>query len=141
MRKEIHEIRLREWEKLFEDYRASGLSQRQWCEQHNLKLRAFQYWQHLLREEALTKAEQSSNKSTMVPVAAESPHQDQFVEITPQIDRVPIKVPDKPVAETINDIPQPAPEIKIEFGNYKVFVKSCDSEDILKMVLRSLKNA
>lgn len=40
------------WEKTFIDYRKSGLSQRAYCKQNNLKYSTFAYWKNRLSKKA-----------------------------------------------------------------------------------------
>lgn len=50
----IHQARLNEWAVRITDQKSSGLSVTEWCQQNNLSKYKFFYWQHLLKDEAVT---------------------------------------------------------------------------------------
>ena len=52
----IHQARLQEWAANFSDQKASGLTVKQWCDQHNCSIHKYNYWKHLLKEEAVSQA-------------------------------------------------------------------------------------
>ena len=52
----IHQARLQEWAANFSDQKASGLTVKQWCNQHNCSIHKYNYWKHLLKEEAVSQA-------------------------------------------------------------------------------------
>jgi hypothetical protein len=43
-------VSFKEWEKLIEEFKASGKSQAQWCREKNLKVKAFNYQYRKLRK-------------------------------------------------------------------------------------------
>ena len=51
MRKEIHQSKCEEWEKLIDQWIGSGLSKKQWCNENNINVRQLRYWQRVLRRE------------------------------------------------------------------------------------------
>ncbi len=52
-RQKLRQARLQEWAVRFADQKASGLTVRQWCEQNDLSIHAYNYWKRLLKEEAV----------------------------------------------------------------------------------------
>ncbi len=52
----VHQARLQEWAAIFSDQKASGLTVRQWCDQHNYSIHKYNYWKHQLKEEALSQS-------------------------------------------------------------------------------------
>jgi len=50
----LHQARLNEWAIRITDQKSSGLSVTEWCQQNNLSKHKFFYWQHLLKDEAVT---------------------------------------------------------------------------------------
>lgn len=51
MRKEIHQSKCEEWEKLIDQWIGSGLSKKQWCNENNINVRQLRYWQRVLKRE------------------------------------------------------------------------------------------
>ena len=52
-KQKLHQAKLAEWAARFADHQASGLTIRQWCEQNNISFHKYNYWKHLLKEEAV----------------------------------------------------------------------------------------
>lgn len=52
-KQKLHQVHLQEWAIRFADQKASGLTVRQWCEQHKLSFHTYNYWKHLLKEEVV----------------------------------------------------------------------------------------
>ena len=73
-RKELKE----QWQQRLQDWRESGLNQKQWCEQNNIRQPQFWYWKKKLEE--IPAAEPIANAATpaFVPVALapDSTHQE-----------------------------------------------------------------
>ena len=55
-KQKLHQAHLREWAARFTDQKASGLTVRDWCEQNDLSIHKYNYWKHLLKEEAVDQA-------------------------------------------------------------------------------------
>jgi hypothetical protein len=53
-RKEVRELRLAEWEKIFKDRAETGLNITRYCELHNLSRDSYYYWQNIARVKALS---------------------------------------------------------------------------------------
>lgn len=52
-RQKLYQAQLQEWAIRFADQKVSRLTVRQWCKQNNLSFHTYNYWKHLLKEEAL----------------------------------------------------------------------------------------
>ena len=52
-RQKLHQAHLAEWAARISDQKASGLSVRQWCSQHDFSIHKYNYWKHQLKEEAV----------------------------------------------------------------------------------------
>lgn len=50
-KQKIHQAKLNQWIGLFKEQADSGLTVRQWCEENNYSIHAFNYWKHVLKEE------------------------------------------------------------------------------------------
>ena len=52
-KQKLHQAHLQEWAGRFAEQKASGLTVRQWCEANHFSFHAYNYWKHLLKEEAV----------------------------------------------------------------------------------------
>jgi hypothetical protein len=55
-----------EWLKLIEEFRASGLQQKEFCAKHDLSLSTFQFW--LYRKSKRSSGSESKSRPTFLPV-------------------------------------------------------------------------
>lgn len=49
-KQKIHQARLQEWAENLADQKAQGLTNKEWCEQHNVSIHIYNYWKKLLKE-------------------------------------------------------------------------------------------
>lgn len=49
-KQKIHQANLELWIQRFKDKSASGLTVKEWCEQNNLSVHAYNYWKHLAKQ-------------------------------------------------------------------------------------------
>nr|WP_177298318.1 hypothetical protein [uncultured Blautia sp.] len=47
----LHQLHLNEWAQRFVDQKASGLTVKQWCEDNNFTIYAYNYWKRVFKEE------------------------------------------------------------------------------------------
>ena len=47
----IYQIQLNEWATRIQEQVASGLTAKDWCQQHNLSIHKYKYWKRLLKEQ------------------------------------------------------------------------------------------
>ena len=47
----IHQLHLNEWAQRFANQKASGLTVKQWCEDNNFTIHAYNYWKRVFKEE------------------------------------------------------------------------------------------
>lgn len=66
MDKNVTEIRMQQWFELIQTWSASGLSKRQWCEENDVSLRKFYYWQDRIRQKLY--GDMASKKETAMIV-------------------------------------------------------------------------
>ncbi len=52
-KQKIHQACLNKWATLIHDQKESGLSIQKWCEREGISKHAYNYWKHILKEEAL----------------------------------------------------------------------------------------
>ena len=70
-KQKLHQTHLQEWTSRFADQKASGLTVRQWCDQNHFSIHTYNYWKHLLKEEAVDRLLPDIVPVT-VPVASET---------------------------------------------------------------------
>ena len=83
-KQKIHQAKLAKWAVLIKDQSDSGLTVRQWCAEKGYTLHAYNYWKHLLKEEALksislpeiVQLQQSDQGKPELPVTNFSPEPD-----------------------------------------------------------------
>ena len=63
------EYRLQQWAQVVKDCNASGLSNREYCRQHDISEKTYYYWIRRLRQAA---ASQMSAEPTLVPLNSET---------------------------------------------------------------------
>lgn len=49
----LHQLRLQEWTSRFSEQKSSGLTVKQWCDQNDISIHAYNYWKHQLKEEVV----------------------------------------------------------------------------------------
>lgn len=55
-KQKIHQVKLTEWAALIREQSESNLTVREWCRQNNYTIHSYNYWKHLLKEEAVKSA-------------------------------------------------------------------------------------
>lgn len=75
MKTSRHEILKVKWAEIIKRHTNSGLSIRQWCQEHEISTTQFYYWLRVIREESLIKA------GTLAVT-----RQAQFVEVKPSVE-------------------------------------------------------
>ena len=61
-----------QWQQRLQSWRESGLNQKQWCEQNNIRQPQFWYWKKKLEEMPAALSHKSKNTPAFVPVALAS---------------------------------------------------------------------
>ena len=59
-------IRIRDWEKMYEEYQSSGMKVKDWCDEQGLSIKTFYYRLKVLRQNVLNTQEQHD----IVPLAS-----------------------------------------------------------------------
>lgn len=69
----IHQAKLAKWAILIKEQSDSGLTVKQWCSQKGYTLHTYNYWKHLLKEEALKNVSLPEIVPLQQPIPAEAP--------------------------------------------------------------------
>ena len=68
-----------QWQQRLQDWRESGLNQKQWCEQNNIQQPQFWYWKKKLEEIPAAKPNKTTSAFVPVALASTPTHQDAAV--------------------------------------------------------------
>ena len=129
MDREVHEIRLKQWEKLIQDANTCGKSKKQWCADNGVSAKQLYYWQRKVRHRAIEKRQlEQGNElpafATLAPPADESR----------QIENSTAGAPD---TQPVNF----SSPFVLCSGGYQLLIGNSVSEQALTAVLRAMKNA
>ncbi len=71
-KQKIHQASLTKWAALVHDQKESGLSIDKWCSREGISKRAYNYWKHILKEEALKSVDLPEIVPVLPPADASS---------------------------------------------------------------------
>lgn len=134
-----HKARVEQWTQIISacDQREAGISKKVWCEQHNIRLKNFEYWQRVLRKEAIDYQASDS--------ISDNPASDGCLDITDRLlepsaaSQVAVSAPSNSKSPQL--LFQDIPELMIQAGSYLVYVNETVHEKTLRTVLRALNDA
>ena len=52
-KQKLHQIKLTQWASRFQEQAASGLTVKAWCAENNVTIHTYNYWKHLLKQDAV----------------------------------------------------------------------------------------
>lgn len=67
-----HDVRLQQWAQLIQECNASGGSKKQWCQDRNISLRQFYYWQRRIRRVLYEKIAPDEETTALVKTSPSS---------------------------------------------------------------------
>ncbi|MCD7955673.1 MAG: hypothetical protein LUG93_07975 [Lachnospiraceae bacterium] len=139
MSSELHKARVKQWVQIINDCnnRIPGLTKKAWLEQHGIKLKRFEYWQRVVRTEAMDQISDSISDNDISGGC---------LDITDRLLQQPEPLPETTsVPDNKLSAPQPqplaSPDLIIQTGSYLVYVNETVREKTLRSVLRALKDA
>lgn len=131
----LHQARLNEWATKISEQVASGLTAREWCTRNNITIHKYNYWKHLLKEEAVNQL-----LPDVAPLSVP--------------DIVPLAIPDIPSGTNHHVYPEsshstnctiraidPSAVAKISIGNISIEISSSISEDFLVRLIKAVRYA
>ena len=65
MDQSTHDVRLSNWKSIVEACQASGVSNRQWCDKHNVNIKQYYNWQRKVRNAIVSGMK---NETSIVPI-------------------------------------------------------------------------
>ncbi len=73
-KQKIHQASLNKWATLIHDHKENGLNVQKWCEREGISKHAYNYWKHLLKEEALKSVDLPDIVPILPPATVPSSH-------------------------------------------------------------------
>ena len=142
MDQKVRKIREERWQELISEAISSGMTKREWCRLHGIRTRQFFYWQNKLRKKALLTQE---TKQDAVPTKTYSPENEEpgFLELTPPDETPTAGMTTLAAHSGPERIPMESlkPELLLAYGGFQVLVGHEVEEDVLRKVIRVIKNA
>ena len=126
-KQKIHQAKLAKWAVLIKDQSDSGLTVRQWCAEKGYTLHAYNYWKHLLKEEALksislpeiVQLQQSDQGKPELPVTNFSPEPD-----------IPDSRKSCPVSSSLS----------VSFGDIQINIGPSASDDVIASIIKAVRH-
>ena len=126
-KQKIHQAKMAKWAVLIKDQSDSGLTVRQWCAEKGYTLHAYNYWKHLLKEEALksislpeiVQLQQSDQGKPELPVTNFSPEPD-----------IPDSRKSCPVSSSLS----------VSFGDIQINIGPSASDDVIASIIKAVRH-
>lgn len=143
MDKNSYNVRLSSWARMIVEASNSGLPKTKWCQQNNIKIRQFHYWQRKIRDYVLehpdVSAEDLCDSGHGFLKTQNSPS---FYELScrqmssiQKNEDASIPPPPEPSA-----IPQ-APALMLQFDRFRLYIGDGFTESTLSSVIKVIRNA
>jgi hypothetical protein len=128
----IHQAKLAKWAALIKEQSESNLTVKEWCQQNSYTIHAYNYWKHLLKEEAV-----KSMMPDIVPIA-EIP-QTSLPSVAPSPSSL-INLPCIASHDSRNTIATSSP-ISISLGDIRIEIGSKASDDVITSIIKAVRHA
>mgnify|MGYP006988896409 CR=1 FL=1 len=115
------------WAVLIKDQSDSGLTVRQWCAEKGYTLHAYNYWKHLLKEEAL--------KSISLPEIVQLQQSDQDKPELP----VTNFSPDPDIPDSRKSCPVSS-SLSVSFGDIQINIGPSASDDAIASIIKAVRH-
>ena len=140
MDKKICEIRLQQWVEIIREANESGMTKKDWCAQHGISTRKFQYWQKKVRELLIEQGQKESQPSALPETndeTAPEEHQQSFYEITLSGSNE-----SAPIIPDVKASVVPAADMELSYQGFKLnFSSETVTEASLSKVLKAIRYA
>jgi hypothetical protein len=128
----LHQAKLTKWAALIKEQSESNLTVREWCKQNNITIHAYNYWKHLLKEEAV-----KSMMPDIVPLPAVPPSS--LPSVVPALAE-PVVIPPIESRDSRNTITVPTP-VAISLGDVHIEIGSSASDDFIANIIKAVRHA
>jgi hypothetical protein len=142
---EVREIRLNQWKSIIMQACKSGMSKTAWCQENNVKLRQFFYWQGVIRRHEINAAKKCSDRSASTSIVPQSEsnqpdtgNRDAFVELPLTCDE-PVAEHREPDSNDTGSVRTEClkPDAMIQIRGCQIFIGEGTSERTLQTVIRA----
>ena len=142
MDQKVSKIRETRWQEIISEALSSGMTKREWCQLHGIRTRQFFYWQNKLRKKALLTQETTPDAASKKTCSSED-ETPGFLELTPPEEisitgKAALAGPSRPERGPIESL---NPELLLAYGGFQILVGHEIEEDVLKKVIRVIKDA
>ena len=129
----VHEVRLKKWFGIMQEYANSGMTKVEWCRQQGIKRRSFFYWQKRLQEYTLENLPEET-KASLSLISETKPV------VFCEIGKMSPSNKEKDVQEERAWVGFQA-EMAIQTGKYSILIGNNVSERALSTVLAVIEHA
>ncbi len=129
----IHQAKLAKWAALIKEQSESNLTVKEWCQQNNFTIHTYNYWKHLLKEEAI-----NSVIPDIVPIT----------EVVSQQSFSPVVTSHSPMINTpciasrdSRDTISASSPVTISLGEIRIEIGSSASGDVIAIIIKAVRHA
>lgn len=128
---ETQEIKLRHWAEVIHECKSSGLTDKEWMNQHGIRRNQFYYWQRQLRAKALAAVRNNETDSQTVSLV------DVTHPVQSAASQTPVTISTPAVASgTMSLVP-----LSVRIADAVIEVGENTSPELFRMVVRELRHA
>ena len=124
------QVKIQFWLKVIKECRASGLTNRDWCEQNNIHLKQYYYWIAKVRKMALEDLPRKENGSSLSSLNESAP--------APMVYHPPSDFVELPIQRTSSCARTPT--AVIHSGNISIDLFSADPAEVITAVLKAVQS-
>lgn len=126
-KQKIHQAKMAKWAVLFKEQSDSGLTVRQWCNEKGYTIHAYNYWKHLLKEEAL----KSISLPEIVPLQQ------------PETDMLQLPASHYPTGPDMPDSRKScltSSTLSVSFGDIQINIGPSASDDAIASIIKAVRH-
>lgn len=124
------QVKIQFWLKVIKECRASGLTNRDWCEQNNIHLKQYYYWIAKIRKMALEDLPRKENGSSLPSLNESAP--------APMVHHPPSDFVELPIQRTSSCARTPT--AVIHSGNISIDLFSANPVEVVTAVLKAVQS-
>lgn len=126
-KQKIHQAKMAKWAVLVKEQSDSGLTIPQWCQEKGYSIHAYNYWKHLLKEEALKNVSLPEIVPLQQPMATE-----QSISVSACAPS-----PDLPDSRKSCTVISP---VSVSLGDIHISIGSSVSDDIIAGIIKAVRH-
>ena len=126
-KQKIHHAKMAKWAALIKEQSDSGLNVRQWCSQEGYSIHAYNYWKHLLKEEAMKSVSLPEIVPLQQPIIPEQPLPAPLCMQTPNS------------LDSRNSCISASP-LSVSFGDIQINIGPSASDDAIVSIIKAVRH-